>query len=133
MAGITEQQKEAILTSLESGLSLRNACRQADIQDPIQIRRLIERDPAFESQYARAREEGYKRLADDLIEVSDDTSIPSDHRRIMVDTRKWMLSKMLPKLYGDRLDLHHTGTTKAVDALTDAELAAVVAARTAKT
>ena len=29
--------------------------------------------------------------------------------RLRVDTRKWMLSKMLPKLYGDKLDVAHSG------------------------
>ena len=29
--------------------------------------------------------------------------------RLRVDTRKWMLSKMLPKVYGDRVTQEHTG------------------------
>jgi hypothetical protein len=28
-----------------------------------------------------------------------------DRARLMVDTRKWLLSKMFPKKYGDRLEL----------------------------
>ena len=31
------------------------------------------------------------------------------HKRVQIDTRKWMLSKMLPKVYGDRLTTEHTG------------------------
>lgn len=27
--------------------------------------------------------------------------------RLRTDTRKWMLSKVLPKVYGDKLDLNH--------------------------
>ena len=27
------------------------------------------------------------------------------HRKLQIDTRKWMLSKMLPKIYGDKLEL----------------------------
>lgn len=30
-------------------------------------------------------------------------------RRLQVDTRKWYLSKVLPKLYGDKLDLTSGG------------------------
>lgn len=29
--------------------------------------------------------------------------------RLRVDTRKWMLSKVLPKIYGDKLTTEHTG------------------------
>ena len=31
------------------------------------------------------------------------------HKRVQIDTRKWMLSKMLPKIYGDKLTQEHTG------------------------
>ena len=31
------------------------------------------------------------------------------HKRLQIDTRKWMLSKMLPKVYGDRVTQEHTG------------------------
>jgi hypothetical protein len=31
------------------------------------------------------------------------------HKRVQIDTRKWMLSKMLPKVYGDKLTQEHTG------------------------
>ena len=52
------------------------------------------------------------------------------HKRVQIDTRKWMLSKMLPKIYGDKLTQEHTGagggpiTLAAVDLknLTDEEL-----------
>lgn len=31
------------------------------------------------------------------------------HKRLLVDTMKWKLSKMLPKLYGDKVVQEHTG------------------------
>jgi hypothetical protein len=31
------------------------------------------------------------------------------HKRLMVDTLKWKLSKMLPKVYGDKVTQEHTG------------------------
>lgn len=31
------------------------------------------------------------------------------HKRLMVDTLKWKLSKMLPKIYGDKVVQEHTG------------------------
>jgi hypothetical protein len=52
------------------------------------------------------------------------------HKRVQIDTRKWMLSKMLPKVYGDKITQEHTGSNggpialAAVDLknLSDAEL-----------
>lgn len=85
----------------------------------------MQADDALAEQYTRARQIGYTLLGDDLQAVSDDTSIPADHRRIMVDTRKWMLSKMLPKIYGDKLDLTAKVTTDAQ--LTEAELMEIAA------
>jgi hypothetical protein len=71
----------------------------------------------FAAQYTRAREIGYERLADEILEISDDGSNDTyqtdngeatNHdviarSRLRVDSRKWMLSKMLPKKYGDKL------------------------------
>src|SRR5205807_4698531 len=72
----------------------------------------------FGAKYAVARRLGYEKRADELLEIADDSSadwIDTDdgHRllnsvhvnraRLMIDTRKWLLSKMLPKIYGDHL------------------------------
>ena len=45
-------------------------------------------------------------MADELIEIADnpETEAAAVNRdRLKVDTRKWLLSKALPKLYGDKL------------------------------
>lgn len=71
----------------------------------------------FAEQYARAREIGYKLLAEELLEIADDgrndwieleDGRQPDHElvarsRMRLDTRKWLLSKALPKIYGDKL------------------------------
>src|SRR5437660_6771635 len=74
----------------------------------------------FGAKYAVARRLGYEKRADKLLEIADDSSadwIDTDdgHRvlngahvnraRLMIDTRKWLLSKMLPKVYGDHLTI----------------------------
>ncbi len=74
--------------------------------------------------YARAREAGWKAIADECLSISDDGSndtytdedgkVRTDHdviarSKLRVDTRKWMLSKMLPKVYGDAVKMQHTG------------------------
>jgi hypothetical protein len=51
-------------------------------------------------------DDGRPRLRKVLMPLSADVIA---HKRVQIDTRKWMLSKMLPKVYGDRLTTEHTG------------------------
>jgi hypothetical protein len=73
--------------------------------------------PAFGEQYARAKAFQAHVLADEIIEIADDTKhdyrlvgdkvvVDSDHinrARLRIDSRKWLLSKLLPKIYGDKV------------------------------
>lgn len=84
--------------------------------------------PEFTEQYSRARIIQAHCLADDILAICDDGSRDTitryredgteydaiDHEhinrsRLRVDTRKWYLSKVLPKLYGDRIEVNSTG------------------------
>ena len=99
--------------------------------------------PELAEHYAHARQLSYQLLADDLVSISDENYTTDEHgvrerlsseaiqrNRLRVDTRKWMLGKMLPKLYGDKLQTEHTGKDggpiqlQAVDlrGLSDSEL-----------
>ena len=51
-------------------------------------------------------EQGKPRLKQVLMPLSADVIA---HKRVQIDTRKWMLSKMLPKVYGDKVTQEHTG------------------------
>jgi hypothetical protein len=72
-------------------------------------------------------EAGEPKLTKTLMPLNNDVIA---HKRVQIDTRKWMLSKMLPKIYGDKLTQEHTGadggpiTMAAVDLkkLSDEEL-----------
>lgn len=73
---------------------------------------------AFSDQYARAREIGYRCMADELIEIADDDAADPARGRLRIDTRKWLLSKALPKIYGDKITLdatHHHDIAKISD------------------
>jgi len=41
-------------------------------------------------------------MADEVMEIADDKSGDPARDRLRLDTRKWLLSKALPKIYGDR-------------------------------
>ncbi len=60
--------------------------------------------------YARARERQADFGADEIREIADDQSLDPNSRRIMVDARKWIAAKLKPRVYGDKLDVKHTGS-----------------------
>ena len=103
---------------LAEGKSLRAAAKENGIAAST-VLDWTQANATFGEQYTRARQIGYQLLADELIEIADDSSgdvIETEdgpkanaeftaRSRLRLDTRKWMLSKMLPKVYGDKLEL----------------------------
>lgn len=76
-------------------------------------------------QYAKAMEIRSDKLFDEIIEIADesnaDISVSDDGKitvigeavsrsRLRVDARKWALSKMMPKKYGDKIEVEQTVT-----------------------
>lgn len=70
--------------------------------------------PGFEDRYTRARMRGYLARADELDDICAGASSTGDvaRDRLRFDQRRWELSKMLPKLFGDKLVTEHAGTVK---------------------
>ncbi len=121
----TQEVADRICALLTEGQSLRKAAKACGV-DPSTVLDWTEKREDFAQQYAHARTRGYQLLADEIIEISDDSSgdvIDTEQgprvdaervarSRLRVDSRKWMLAKMLPKVYGDKLDLNHGGSVQ---------------------
>ena len=124
----TEAKAEAICERLASGHSLREICRAEDMPHISTVFRWMEANEGFRERYARAREAQAHNMADELLEIADDarndwmdrakedgtvdTVLNSEHvqrSRLRVDSRKWLLSKMLPKVYGDKVQTEGPG------------------------
>lgn len=121
----TQEIADRICARLAEGESLRAICRTEGMPSEATVRAWALDDvEGFASQYARAREIGYERLADEILDISDDSTgdvVVDDHgnertdaervarSRLRVDSRKWLLSKMLPKKYGEKVTTEHTG------------------------
>ncbi len=140
----TDAIADAICLQLADGLSLNAICRQPGMPSERTVRTWALDDlHGFAPRYAKARELGYLKLADELLDIADTSVIgiktvskPNgvettegdmiERSRLRVDTRKWMLSKMLPKIYGDKVSLEHSGNVN-IKTMTDAELLAIAA------
>ena len=67
--------------------------------------------PGFVGRYVRAREKGLHRLADEALAIADKpclfNGVPDNAlvqaARLQIDTRKWYLSKLLPRQFGDKV------------------------------
>ena len=65
----------------------------------------------------RARGEGLQVKAEDLgpdeapsaAPMADRRRLAWVNQRLKIDSRKWLVSKLLPKEYGDRIDMNHSG------------------------
>jgi hypothetical protein len=114
-----------ICSRIAAGESLRSICSQDDTKPAASTVCLwnLENRSGFSEQYARARQMQAEILADELFEVADDGSNDwvetkfgpqingevVQRSRLRVDTRKWYLSKVLPKIYGDKVLNEHVG------------------------
>ena len=111
-----EKQKKIteVLTGMRNGLSLRQSSENANVKAQTFLS-WVDQDKDLSEQYARARSDMIDKIADDIIKIADEEMIPTGEgkvdsamvqkQRLRVDTRKWLLSKMAPKKYGDKLEL----------------------------
>ncbi len=110
-----------ICKQLSQGISLRTVCKADDMPDASVIFDWLHKYPEFTEQYTRAKEESADAMSEDILEISDDslsdamnvdpkssTAVVQAHK-LRVDTRKWLMSKMKPKKYADKLDLTNNG------------------------
>lgn len=99
-----------ICAELAAGKSLRRVCREDEsLPTEATIRQWAAEDRnGFFSQYTRARDIGLDAMADQVMDIADgadteDGDVPRD--RLRFDARRWYLSKMAPKRYGEKVAL----------------------------
>ena len=134
----TKEKAEFVLAELADGQSLRRICNSKEgtaFDPPLKpstIRNWVVDDvEGFAAQYAHARDVGLDAIAEEIFDIADDgtndymTITKGDFEynvedrevtsrsKLRVDSRKWYLSKMAPKRYGDKLDLTHKGDKDA--------------------
>lgn len=115
-----------LLRRLADGETLRDICKDEHMPKSQTVRTWCLDDPdGFHVLYMRARELGWMEIADHILEIADDGTndwmekndpnnpgyeLNGEHIRRTeqrIQTRKWMLSKMLPKVFGDKVEHQH--------------------------
>lgn len=107
-----------IIQGMHDGKSVTSQLKALGIPG-IQFHHAVHADTALAGEYALAREARGDALADEIVDIADNTLDPI-HARNRIDARKWYASKMLPQVYGDRLELNVTHTVDIGGALAEA-------------
>lgn len=122
--------------------SLRAICRTTGMPPESTVRQwVVDNVDGFATHYVRARDLALDVMAEEIVEIADDgsndrstdeegnTTVNHDvvnRSKLRVDARKWLVSKLAPKKYGDRLDLNVAGHL-ALRAMSDEDLEAEIA------
>lgn len=121
----TDKLADKICQMIAQGQSVRSICAKKDMISMQTFFRWLRENDKFREQYARACEERSYMHAEDIIEIADNATndymekLEGDgyifnsenvqRSRLRIDTRKWLMSKLNPKVYGDKLDMTTNG------------------------
>jgi hypothetical protein len=125
---------DAICERIANGESLRAICADEGMPASSTVFLWLAEHAGFSEQYARAREAQAEHLAAEIVAIADEecTTVRADkhhgakgdesgevevvfdatavaRNRLRVDARKWVASKLKPKVYGDKVTTEHTG------------------------
>ena len=121
-----EEVFDSICADMSGGTPAYKAC-QAHGMHRMTFYRMIARDESARDKYARAKADGLDAIADEMYELADEcrmgektketkdgtfteTGDMVERTRLQLDTRKWLLSKLAPKKYGDKVDIDLTAS-----------------------
>ena len=141
---MSEAVQLEICARIAAGESLTHVCKDPALPARHTVTKYLVSDAGeesgFRSRYAAARESLLDVYADDIIGIADDgttdyimkigrngheyEAVDQEHiqrSRLRVDTRKWLMSKLAPRKYGDRVEHEHLGEVTVTHELSDRE------------
>ena len=114
----TDELAGLICAKLAQGVPLVRMCREEGMPSVVTVYAWLAKHRPFLNMYAQARADQADTLADEIIDIADDSArdtittedgreIPNtewiNRSRLRVDARKWVAAKLKPKKYGDSL------------------------------
>ncbi len=91
-----------------NGEALYRICQSPEIPSAVTVFRWLAQREDFRNNYARAREVQTELMEEEILRIAY-SATPEDYNpaRLQVDALKWLMSKRLPKKYGDATMLKH--------------------------
>lgn len=114
-------KKIGAMDGMPSDVTILNWCNGLGIDENID----------FLSQYMRAKEDYAEHIAEEILQIADETSndyiedktAPTGYKlngeaiqrsRLRIDTRKWLAGKLKPKRYGDKALVENGGSVSII-------------------
>lgn len=101
--------RDYICEQMSHGRTLNKICAEPGMPSKGTVMEwVLKDDGGFAAQYARARALMLEHWAEEVADVADDCGTDNAEvakARLRVDSRKWLLSKLRPEQYGDRVAL----------------------------
>jgi hypothetical protein len=95
---------DTICRRISEGESLRAICRNPGMPTEGAVRAWTrDNRDGFGARYRLARELQLEFWADQIVAIADEGDRDPRDRQVRIDTRKWLMSKLAPRRYGDRL------------------------------
>ena len=104
----TPEIAATICERLAGGETLAAICREDAMPGRSTVYQWLAANEAFADSYARAKVDRLEVMADEIVDIADSGGDPQANR-LRVDVRKWLLSKLAARTYGDKIDLAHSG------------------------
>lgn len=139
-SSFSQQVADEICFRVSEGESLRAVLRDDHMPSMSMVFRWLadDRYKSFREQYAHAKEVCLEHMAEEMLEIADETAFDTvetergfkadsewiQRSKLRVDTRKWLLAKLMPKKYGDKTITELTGADGGPLQIDDAERAA---------
>lgn len=111
---VRRQKAELVFAGMRSGMSALKSCAKIGLSQSC-LNDWLNADPDLAADYARARSDLIELYAEQTMKIADEpVALTAEGKvdtgavqkqRLQVDTRKWLLSKMAPKKYGDKIEV----------------------------
>ena len=103
----TPEFAEILLDAIAGGMTLKEVCATNDLPKTSVLRWI---STEYLDQYACALRARADMQAEEIIEIADKKYTTNEEliaAKMRIDARKWLMSKMAPKKYGDKVELDH--------------------------
>lgn len=148
----TPELADRICEQLAQAKSMRTVCLDDDMPAMSTVFKWLRENKEFSEQYARSKAEASDVLVEEMQDIADDArndwmeahdkdgesvgyKINGEHvqrSKLRVETRKWIASKLKPKMYGDKLAIGGADDLPPVRSLAETDLDQQIAALQAR-
>lgn len=105
----TPELADAICEKVETGTPLSRVCKMEGFPTAATVYRWLREYPEFLDKYSVSKRVQLEMLAEEMLELADDdsedrgNSTRVNRARVQIDTRKFILERLLPEKFGNKM------------------------------